>query len=128
MKGAKHVFLHCLQSSGNRYKKCISLVKGDFDLLGLKIDDKYYIDKCLPMGCSISCNIFEKISTFLHRLVEKKFGLSTLDHYLDDFIFAGIENSDQCKTLMNYFLNISQELGIPIADEKSVGPVTVLTF
>jgi hypothetical protein len=29
---------------------------------------------------------------------------------------------------MNYFLSISQELGIPIADEKSVGPVTVLTF
>jgi hypothetical protein len=28
---------------------------------------------------------------------------------------------------MNYFLSISQELCIPIADEKSVGPVTVLT-
>ena len=78
------------------------------------------------MGCSISCNIFEKISTFLHWLVEKKSGLSTLDHYLDDFIFSGIENSDQCKALMNYFLSISQELGIPITDEKI--PVTVLTF
>ena len=29
---------------------------------------------------------------------------------------------------MKYFLSISQELGIPIADEKSVGTVTVLTF
>jgi hypothetical protein len=46
-----------------------------------------------------------------------------LDHYLDDFIFSGIENSDQCKALMNYFLSISQELGIPITDEKI--PVTV---
>jgi hypothetical protein len=55
-------------------------------------------------------------------------GLSTLDHYLDDFIFAGQENSERCKTKMNYFLGISQELGIPIADEKSVGTVTVLTF
>jgi hypothetical protein len=60
--------------------------------------------------------------------VKKKSGLSTLDHYLDDFIFAGQENSERCKTLMNYFLGISQELGIPIADEKSVGTVTVLTF
>ena len=108
--------------------RLLRVFPGDLDLLGLKIDDKYYINKCLSMGCSISCNIFEKISTFLHWLVEKKSGLSTLDHYLDDFIFAGIENSDQCKTLMNYFLNISQELGIPIADEESVGPVTVLTF
>ena len=66
------------------------------------------------MGCSISCNIFEKISTFLHWLVEKKSGLSKLDHYLDDFIFAGQENSERCKTLMNYFLSIFQDLGIPM--------------
>jgi hypothetical protein len=26
----------------------------DFELLGIKIDGEYYIDKCLPMGCSIS--------------------------------------------------------------------------
>ena len=105
--------------------RLLRVFPGDYDLLGLKIDDKYYIDKCLPMGCSISCNIFEKISIFLHWLVEKKSGLSTLDHYLDDFIFAGQENSERCKTLMNYFLSISHELGIPIADEKSAGPVTV---
>ena len=107
--------------------RLLRVFPGDCDLLGLKIDDKCYI-KCLSMGCSISCNMFEKNSTFLHWLVKKKSGLSTLDHYLDDFIFAGQENSERCKTLMNYFLSISQELGIPIADEKSVGTVTVLTF
>ena len=32
---------------------------GDFDLLGFKIGSNYYIDKCLPMGCSISCSTFE---------------------------------------------------------------------
>ena len=40
--------------------RLLMVFPGDFDLLGLKIDDKYYIDKCLPMGCSISCNLFEK--------------------------------------------------------------------
>ena len=68
---------------------------------------------------------FRKNFYILHWLVEKKSGLSTLDHYLDDFIFAGQENSERSKTLMNYFLSISHELGIPIADEKSAGPVTV---
>ena len=94
-------------------------------MLGLTIDDKYYIDKCLSKECSISCNMFDNFSTFLHWLVENKSGLSTLDHYLDNFIFAGQENSERSKTLMNYFLSISHELGIPIADEKSAGPVTV---
>jgi hypothetical protein len=28
---------------------------GDFDLLGFKIEEKFYIDKCMPMGCSASC-------------------------------------------------------------------------
>lgn len=42
----------------------------DFDLLGIKINDEYYIDKCLPMGCSISCSLFEKFATFLQWIVQ----------------------------------------------------------
>ena len=37
----------------------------DFDLLGIKFDNMYYIDKSLPMGCSVSCNLFEKFSSFV---------------------------------------------------------------
>ena len=44
---------------------------GEFDLLGLKIGDMYYIDKCMPMGCSISCSTFEHISTFVQWLFRK---------------------------------------------------------
>ena len=101
---------------------------GDFDLLGFRIDEKYYIDKCLPMGCAVSSNIFEKFATFLHWLVEKKSGLSTLDHYLDDFLFAGKAQSNNCRVLRDCFLETTAELGVPIATEKSKGPVTVLTF
>ena len=46
----------------------------DFELLGIQIDGEYYIDRCLPMGCSISCKMFNQFSTFLHWLVEKKSG------------------------------------------------------
>ena len=44
---------------------------GDFDLLGFEIRDMYYIDKCMPMGCSISCSPFEYFSTFLQWLFRK---------------------------------------------------------
>jgi hypothetical protein len=44
----------------------------------------------MPMGCSISCSKFEKFSTFLHWLTTTKESNSeNLDHYLDDFFFAG---------------------------------------
>lgn len=32
----------------------------DFDFMGMQFDGKYCIDKCMPMGCSISCSLFEK--------------------------------------------------------------------
>jgi hypothetical protein len=59
----------------------------------------------------------------LHWLVEKKSGSKNLDHYFDDFIFAGEENSNNCQMLMKCFLKICDELGVPIADEKLVGQV-----
>ena len=39
--------------------RLLSINPADFDLLGIKIAQKYYIDKCLPMGCSLSCKVFE---------------------------------------------------------------------
>lgn len=57
----------------------------DFSLLGFKFLDKYYVDKCLPMGCAISCALFEKFSTFLHWSVEHHTNLNSIVHYLDDF-------------------------------------------
>lgn len=50
---------------------------GDFDLLGFKFKNQFYFDKCLPMGCSISCAIFEKFSTFLQWVVKEKAGQIT---------------------------------------------------
>ena len=32
----------------------------EFELFGFQ----FYFDKCLPMGCSASCDLFEKLSTF----------------------------------------------------------------
>ncbi|MCP6146112.1 hypothetical protein NL427_26935, partial [Klebsiella pneumoniae] len=73
----------------------------DFDLLGIKFQEKYFIDKCLPMGCSISCHIFETFSTFLHWLTVSLAQVDSMDHYLDDFIFAGRKNTNTCAHLMS---------------------------
>ncbi len=34
-------------------------------LLGFHWKDKYYVDHCLPMGVSISCQLFERVSSAL---------------------------------------------------------------
>ena len=60
---------------------------GDFDLLGFKIGGMYHIDKCMPMGCSITCSTLENFYKFVQWFVQKVLGLKNLDHYLDDFVF-----------------------------------------
>lgn len=100
----------------------------DFGLLGIKFENQFWIDKNLPMGCSISCYLFENFATFLHWLVQKQSGLSSLDHYLDDFIFAGAAHSNNCKYLMDSFQNLCHKISIPLAENKTVGPSTFITF
>ena len=46
--------------------RLLKVYPGDFNLLGIKFLDEYYVDKCMPMACSISCSTFEIFSTFLH--------------------------------------------------------------
>ena len=108
--------------------RLLPMYPGEFDLLGFKIENWYFIDKCLPMGCSVSCNHFERFSSFLHWVVETETGLQDIDHYLDDFLFAGAEQTNNCSKLMNAFANICSRLGVPIANEKTEGPATVISY
>ena len=41
----------------------------DFERLGIQFKNNFYIDKCLPMGNAISCNLFEKFSTFIQWVI-----------------------------------------------------------
>lgn len=57
----------------------------DFDLLGFSFQGKFYIDRVLPMGCSISCSAFKRFSMFLEWAVKFRCGGKSVIHYLDDF-------------------------------------------
>ena len=87
----------------------------DFDQLGFSFDNKFYFDKCLPFGASISCSLFEKFSTALHWFTEQKTGNKDILHYLDDFLFGA--EADICKLW-----------GVPVAEDKTVEPTEILTF
>jgi hypothetical protein len=45
-------------------------------------------------------------------------GLHEIDHYLDDFLFAGADKTS------NTFTEVCSQLGVPIADDKAEGPST----
>ena len=79
------------------------------------------------MGCSSSCAIFESFSTALEWIATHRLGAINVLHILDDFLFiAGTK--EKCQLDLNNFLGICQFLGVPIAEEKTVGPDTSLQF
>lgn len=100
----------------------------DFELLGFQFDGKYYFDKCMPFGCSISCSTFEKFATFLEFCVKEKAQMRTLIHYLDDYLMGGRKDTTECQCLMQHFSECLRKLGVPIADEKTEGPTTIICF
>lgn len=99
--------------------RLLPVYPGDFYLLGIKVGKQYYFDKYMPMGLNVSCALWEKVSTFLHWRVANITGLDTLDHLLDDSIFAGNSLSVDCQVLIKCFEETFQDLGIPIAEECS---------
>lgn len=55
-------------------------------------------------------------------------GVAWVDHYLDDFIVLGMAGTEECAEGLAVVWRVSRELGVPLAEEKSEGPATVLTF
>ena len=98
----------------------------DHHLLGFTWEKQYYHDLCLPMGCSSSCQLFEKFSTALEHIVHHS-TKGRIVHVLDDFLFIS-QSQEECLADLNTFIGICNELGVPLAAEKTEGPVTKLSF
>ena len=99
----------------------------DYPLLGFQWKGKWYYDKTLPMGCSSSCQIFEDLSTAMEWAAKNKLQIPNIIHILDDFLIID-KSLDTCGAKLHRFLQFCQELGVPMAEEKTVGPAHVLTF
>lgn len=107
--------------------RLIPIKPADFELLGFCFENKFYFDKALPFGASISCITFERFSRFLEFTVKNKLKSGGLIHYLDDFLGAD-KHTESCKAALQIFQETMSELGVPLADEKTEGPTTILVF
>lgn len=92
----------------------ISIHPLDYHFLGFVWNNQYYFDKCLPMGASSACQLFEKLSTSLQWIMLNKYKASGMSHLIDDFFFIGPPSSQKCLSDVNNFENLCQRLGVPI--------------
>ena len=88
---------------------------------------KYFIDKCLPFGASISCAHYQRFLNDLCHIVEVYTGKKSITNYLDDFLFVALARI-LCNALIQAFLNLCQELNIPVAIEKTEWGCMIIVF
>ena len=60
--------------------RLVPIHPSDYHLLCFTFEEKFYYDKCLPMGSSSSCRIFESIATLIEWIAKNHFGLLNTLH------------------------------------------------
>lgn len=99
----------------------------DRPLLGMRWEGKLYIDTTLPFGLRSAPKIFNALADALQWIFEQH-GVSSVLHYLDDFLILGAPDSDECKRALEMVLQLCQLLGVPVAVHKTEGPSFILVF
>ena len=85
------------------------------------------IDTVLPFGLRSAPQIFNCIAATL-QWIARHYGMTFLEHFLDDFITAGAPNTNECETSLYILMIFCCILGLPLATEKREGTATCLTF
>ena len=121
---------HCLMAKADIEDafRLICLNPSEYHLLGLQWQGNYYYDRCLPMGCSSSCQIFEKFSSSLQWILNELYKINGVSHLLDDFFFVGKAGSNECQFALDSFLQVCSDVGVPIKAEKTQLPTTRITI
>ena len=81
----------------------------------------------MPMGCTSSCWRFEIFSTTVEWVTRHKLKIGHIIHLLDDFLIVAPDRQ-LCQAQLDLFIDLCSYIGIPIATEKTFGPLTTLSF
>ena len=102
---------------------CLMIIKAKHPKTG---EIWWFLDKCLPFGCSISCKIFQDFSDSVAYLVSYRTKEPNIN-YLDDFLFAAMIKA-LCDAQLQHFLDVCREICFPVSLEKTEWGTNMLTF
>ena len=110
-----------------RHAFCLCPVRPDqWSLLGYFWEGHYFFDTRLPFGSPSSPFIFNTFADLLLWILIVYGGIQCILHYLDDF-FLCAGSRQECQHDMDVMFSLFSELGIPLADDKTVGPAQSVT-
>ena len=129
--------VHCVRVAGRRcwlikldveaaYKQ-VPVRPQDWHLLGFEWQGSYYYERVLPFGLKSSCRLWELFACALHWLIANWLRVPGVVHYVDDFLLIVADEGAAAEHL-RAVLDLCEQLGIPMAADKTEGPVPCLTF
>ena len=95
--------------------------------LAVRWNGSVYIDRALPFGLRSAPKLFSALTDGFMWILHSK-GIKWGLHYLDDFLLLGPANLPDCQTALATTLTTCEQVGLPVAPEKTEGPCTRLTF
>ncbi|KAJ8259625.1 hypothetical protein GJAV_G00171580 [Gymnothorax javanicus] len=107
--------------------KVMPLHPSQWHLFGVKWRSKLYFAVKLTFGCRSSPRIFDTLSEALCWILYNTYKLPFVLHLLDDFLVVDFPVSPpaRCITAVR---NVFSSLGVPLSEEKTVGPSTRIEF
>ena len=90
-------------------------------------DKSLFIDTTLPFGLRSAPKIFTAVADAAEWIARQQ-GVTTILHYLDDFLVIGHPDSAECIANVTLLLSVFEQLGIPVAADKLEGPCQVIAF
>ena len=86
--------------------RLIPVNPSDRHLLAMKWRDNIYVDTCLPFGLRSAPKLFNIMADLLAWILEQQ-GVSTLMHYLDDFLTMGHPHTPECQHNLDILIHTS---------------------
>ena len=85
----------------------------DWNLLGICWKKQYYVDTYLPFGLHPVHSLFNQLSSAIHWILQHRYNVRHLLHYLNDFFTAGSPDSEECSNnLKPCFLSVDISMSL----------------
>ena len=107
--------------------RSIPVHPADRPLLAVRWQGITFVDGALPFGLRSAPKLFSAVADGLLWIFFKG-GVQLAIHYLDDFLFLGPPHGPGCSQSLQKALHLCEELGVPVAPDKTEGPATSIIF
>ena len=97
-------------------------------MLGYCWEGQYYVDMVLPFGLRSSASIFNRFADLVRWIIIHKYNMEYIVNYSDDYLLVCSTALLTARNQLHIVLGAFHDLGIPLAEDKIIGPVYALPY